>query len=133
MEEKVKARTKELQSSNFELNSALYALREAQQKLIQNEKMVSLGQLVSGLAHEINNPIGMIKSSVETLISEWDEKKLHESNSRISELIQSILETDSGGLRILTGLSNRQARKSLTESLKQHSVPFEEELAELFV
>nr|WP_084597428.1 ATP-binding protein [Leptospira wolbachii] len=133
LEEKVKARTKELQSSNFELNSALYALREAQQKLIQNEKMVSLGQLVSGLAHEINNPIGMIKSSVETLISEWDEEKIHESNSRISELIQSILETDSGGLRILTGLSNRQARKSLTESLKQHSVPFEEELAELFV
>ncbi|TGM59463.1 PAS domain S-box protein [Leptospira vanthielii] len=133
LEEKVKARTKELQSSNFELNSALYALREAQQKLIQNEKMVSLGQLVSGLAHEINNPIGMIKSSVETLISEWDEEKIHESNIRISELIQSILDTDSGGLRILTGLSNRQARKSLTESFKQHSVPFEEELAELFV
>ncbi|WP_039927390.1 ATP-binding protein [Leptospira vanthielii] len=133
LEEKVRARTKELQSSNFELNSALYALREAQQKLIQNEKMVSLGQLVSGLAHEINNPIGMIKSSVETLVSEWEEESIHDSSIRISELIQSILDTDSGGLRILTGLSNRQARKSLTESFKQHSVPFEEELAELFV
>lgn len=133
LEEKVKARTKELQSSNFELNSALYALREAQQKLIQNEKMVSLGQLVSGLAHEINNPIGMIKSSVETLVSEWEEERIHDASIRISELIQSILDTDSGGLRILTGLSNRQARKSLRESFLQHSVPFEEELAELFV
>lgn len=133
LEEKVKARTKELQSSNFELNSALYALREAQQKLIQNEKMVSLGQLVSGLAHEINNPIGMIKSSVETLVSEWEEERIHDASIRINELIQSILDTDSGGLRILTGLSNRQARKSLRESFQQHSVPFEEELAELFV
>lgn len=133
LEEKVKARTKELQASNFELNSALYALREAQQKLIQNEKMVSLGQLVSGLAHEINNPIGMIKSSVETLISEWEEEKIHETNIQVSELIQFILDTDSDGLRILTGLSNRQARKSLTESFKLHSVPQDEELAELLV
>ncbi|TGK48013.1 PAS domain S-box protein [Leptospira kanakyensis] len=133
LEEKVKARTKELQASNFELNSALFALREAQQKLIQNEKMVSLGQLVSGLAHEINNPIGMIKSSVETLISEWEEEKIHESSIRINELIQFILDTDPGGLRILTGLSNRQARKSMVENFKIHSVPLEGELAELFV
>ncbi|TGK96947.1 PAS domain S-box protein [Leptospira brenneri] len=133
LEEKVKARTKELQASNFELNSALFALREAQQKLIQNEKMVSLGQLVSGLAHEINNPIGMIKSSVETLVSEWEEEKIQESSIRVNDLIQFILDNESGGLRILTGLSNRQARKTMIGNFKLHSLPFEEELAELFV
>lgn len=133
LEEKVRARTKELQSSNSELNSALYALREAQQKLIQNEKMVSLGQLVSGLSHEINNPIGMIKSSVETLVSEWQEGNERDPNSQINDLVQSILDSDTEGLRILTGLSNRQARKSLTEKLKQHELIFAEELAELLV
>lgn len=133
LEEKVKGRTKELQSSNFELNSALYALREAQQKLIQNEKMVSLGQLVSGLSHEINNPIGMIKSSVETLVSEWQEGNDRDSSSLINELVQSILDSDTNGLRILTGLSNRQARKSLADTLNQHGITFAEELAELLV
>ncbi|WP_246835920.1 ATP-binding protein [Leptospira meyeri] len=133
LEEKVKARTKELQSSNFELNSALFALREAQQKLIQSEKMVSLGQLVSGLAHEINNPIGMIKSSVETLISEWEEERIQEKTLSISELIKLILDTDPSGLRIITGLSNRQARMSLIDSFRKHELPFSEELAELFV
>ncbi|TGL53541.1 PAS domain S-box protein, partial [Leptospira kemamanensis] len=133
LEEKVKARTIELQTSNTELNSALFALREAQEKLIQNEKLASLGQLVSGLAHEINNPIGMIKSSVETLISEWEEESLDEKNKPLSEILNLIINSNDSGLRILTGLSNRQTRKSLTELLKQNSIFYPEQLAELFV
>ncbi|EOQ87821.1 PAS domain S-box protein [Leptospira yanagawae serovar Saopaulo str. Sao Paulo = ATCC 700523] len=133
LEEKVKARTIELQTSNTELNSALFALREAQEKLIQNEKLASLGQLVSGLAHEINNPIGMIKSSVETLISEWEEETEEENNRSVNEILNLIINSNESGLRILTGLSNRQTRKSLSELLKQNEIIYPEELAELFV
>ncbi|TGL25611.1 PAS domain S-box protein [Leptospira yanagawae] len=133
LEEKVKARTIELQTSNTELNSALFALREAQEKLIQNEKLASLGQLVSGLAHEINNPIGMIKSSVETLISEWEEETEEENNRSLNEILNLIINSNESGLRILTGLSNRQTRKSLSELLKQNEIIYPEELAELFV
>lgn len=133
LEEKVKERTKELQSSNTELNSALFALREAQEKLIQNEKLASLGQLVSGLSHEINNPIGMIKSSVETLIAEWEEESHDLKNQSLIDILNLINDSNDSGLRILTGLTNRQARKSLAELLKENSILYAEELAELFV
>lgn len=49
----------ELQSSNRELQESLIKLKFAQDKLIQSEKLASLGGLVSGVVHEINTPIGI--------------------------------------------------------------------------
>jgi signal transduction histidine kinase len=42
-------------------------LREAQNQLLQSEKMASIGQLAAGVAHEINNPIGFVNSNLGTL------------------------------------------------------------------
>ncbi len=67
LDEKVRARTFELNKKNEELAQTLEQLQSAQNQLIQSEKMASLGQLTAGIAHEINNPINFISGNVSPL------------------------------------------------------------------
>ncbi len=66
LENKVAKRTNSLQAANSELEATLRELQDSQAKLLQSEKMASLGQIAAGVAHEINNPIGFVGSNVTT-------------------------------------------------------------------
>ncbi|MDD0816073.1 ATP-binding protein [Curvibacter sp. HBC28] len=63
----VRAMVSELLKANEELKELNGKLSDARTKLIQSEKLASIGQLAAGVAHEINNPIGFIFSNFGTL------------------------------------------------------------------
>ncbi|MBE9211279.1 AAA family ATPase [Plectonema cf. radiosum LEGE 06105] len=64
LEEKVARRTQEISDKNQILKQALQDLQSTQSHLIQTEKMSSLGQMVAGIAHEINNPVNFIHGNI---------------------------------------------------------------------
>lgn len=59
LENRLSARTDALKESNQELLSTLEKLHEFQGQLVETEKMASLGDMVAGIAHEVNTPIGL--------------------------------------------------------------------------
>lgn len=63
-EEALRESESQLREKNQQLQRTLRQLKQTQAQLIQNEKMVSLGHLVAGIAHEINNPISFIYGNV---------------------------------------------------------------------
>lgn len=74
LETRIAERTAELWQANQtmareqqELTELLKKVEEAQNQLLQSEKMAAIGQLAAGVAHEINNPVGFVNSNIGTL------------------------------------------------------------------
>lgn len=66
-EDVLETRSRELFLKNQELEASLVQLKAQQDALIRSEKLATLGTLVSGVAHEINNPLSFVYSNVDTL------------------------------------------------------------------
>ncbi|AFY52693.1 histidine kinase with HAMP domain [Rivularia sp. PCC 7116] len=65
LEHRVESRTLELNEKNTYLEETLQELQRTQAQVIQSEKMSSLGQMVAGVAHEINNPVSFVHGNLE--------------------------------------------------------------------
>ena len=84
LEEKVVSRTQALRDSNQELLDALEQVHQYQSQVIQSEKMASLGQMVAGVAHEVNTPIGLGVTASTMLSDKIDEINLALENQTLS-------------------------------------------------
>lgn len=67
LEKKVRERTQEIEEKNTRLTELVESMKRIQEQLVHSEKMASLGQLVAGIAHEINNPVNFISSNITPL------------------------------------------------------------------
>ena len=67
LESKVEQRTLALSEKNHLLEIANHEIKSAQAQLIAAEKQASLGVLASGIAHEVNNPLSIVRSNIDTL------------------------------------------------------------------
>ncbi|ADO75743.1 trifunctional serine/threonine-protein kinase/ATP-binding protein/sensor histidine kinase [Stigmatella aurantiaca] len=102
LEQKVEERTTELRTKNSELSVTLENLKQAQQILIQSEKMASLGHLTAGIAHEIKNPINFVKDFAE-LSSELVDELLAELQAHSERRVGEVLGSVAGLLERLKG------------------------------
>ncbi len=90
--EELSALNENLEIQKIELENTIYQLKNTRDQLIHTEKMASLGVLVAGIAHELNNPIGYIKTSAEALAMLLEDLKgeLYKNNLAEHEAIQEL-------------------------------------------
>ncbi len=99
LEQRVIDRTRELHEINQKLNQSLEELKATQERLIQSEKLSALGELLSGVAHELNNPLTSVLGYAELLTQSHScspeahamlEKISHEA-VRCSQIVKNLL------------------------------------------
>ena len=109
LEKRVEERTREL-------SAAMQHLKESESQLIQSEKMSSLGQMVAGVAHEINTPLAYVKNSLGTVADKLPElKSVLDNCEKLLALLQA--GNDASGLSKQFALVSQQIAQ-----LKQQGV-----------
>lgn len=118
----------QLRLKNRQLQITLNSLEEAQQQLIHQEKMAALGQLIAGIAHEINTPLGAIQASASNINKAIQEiiAQLPYLNHYLNEAEQKLF-FDLVKRAInqqITNLSSekRTLKRQLTQSLKDCNI-----------
>ena len=92
LEAKVQLRTIELQAINDELGKTITELKETQAQLTLSERLAGLGQLVAGVAHEINSPSAAIRGTADTLADTVG--RLSTRQTRLHEMLGPIAAHD---------------------------------------
>jgi two-component system, NtrC family, sensor kinase len=87
LKEKLKVQNQLLEIQNDRVTKAYFDLEESQKQLIQSDKMITLGTMVAGVAHEINTPLSAIKANSENISQNIKDliTKLNQKNYNLSQ------------------------------------------------
>lgn len=130
---------KAIHQKNEELARTLAQLQATQDELIQSERMASLGQLIAGVAHEINTPMGAIRASIDN-ISKSLEGALTQlphifqtlSPERISDFLV-LLEVEQNASQVFSFREERKLKRSLSSELERRGIDQADTLAATLV
>lgn len=133
-------KTEELKTTARELENTLKNLKDAQEYLINSEKMAALGQLISGIAHEINTPLGAIQASIRNM-SEYVDYTIGKNipklfkilNSREQDLFFNMLEASMTKDVTISSREERKYKKHLKEQLYSYNIQSYDTIADTFV
>lgn len=117
----LKSKQEQLEQKNKNISETLNKLQEMQSQLVESEKMASLGQLISGVAHEINTPVGICITSSSYLKVQSDEffTKFHNSTLTKSDF-EVFMDRVNSGYELIG--SNLTKASSLIKNFKQVAV-----------
>lgn len=142
LEQTVNSRTYALNLKNVALKKALAKLEDSQQQLIHSEKMAALGQLIAGIAHEINTPLGAIQASAGN-----NSKSFRHFEGNLPSFLNTMAENDKLLLSLLLNKSihkiergiiystreERQQKKRILNALLKYNTQDAEALTELLL
>lgn len=121
LEEKVNQRTVALKEANQELIQTLEKLHQFQRQMVQNEKMASLGDMVAGVAHEVNTPIGLGVTASTMMLDRLAQLKTDFDNKALkASTLSKFIDEGQENLNIIYRNLNRSAE--LISSFKQVAV-----------